>query len=138
MPFDLKGFVMGVIAVNHVRRNEPMQKPRYHLDASKATHITAHHDEACRTSRYSALDEVVHGFWQHAVQGGEYLENISTWHAITHPGRKTDHHAEAEGERTCQESVTVLDVEVLGFRKLLKEHVQVYYAGTRDTGCGKG
>jgi hypothetical protein len=51
-----------------------MQEPRDHLDASKATHITTHHDKACRTLGHSTLEEVFHRLWQHAVQGSENLE----------------------------------------------------------------
>lgn len=69
MLVDFLRLVMGVVTVNHMRGDKPMEKSRDGLDSSKTTNETAHHDKPGCTFGDPALDEVLHGLWQRAIKG---------------------------------------------------------------------
>ncbi|KAL1835072.1 hypothetical protein VTK73DRAFT_6327 [Phialemonium thermophilum] len=67
------GFVVRVVAVDHVRRHELVEHPGDELDAEEAGHEAGYHDEACLLLLDAALVKVARRRRQHAVQGGEQL-----------------------------------------------------------------
>ena len=68
-----RGFLMAMVAVNDVGRDELVQEARNGLDADEASNKTCHHDEPRGLVGPAILLKILFRLGEHAVEGREKL-----------------------------------------------------------------
>lgn len=71
--FDIGRMRMVVIAIDHVRRNDLMEKSGDQLNSNDAGQEEADEEKGCSSWGVAVLHEVFLGGGEHAVEGGEEL-----------------------------------------------------------------